>query len=219
MGALPQVGPGFESHRSVASRRRIRPRGDGSDGSSPPSDPFDSPGIVVFDIDGLERLFGSYSEIATKVANDVRARSLAANVAIASNADAAVCAARGFGGITVLQHGSEANRLRDLPLTILFSSPETLETLERWGIRTLGAFAKLPVVEVSERLGQEGVRFHKLARGIGSRPLISHVDPERFAAVMELDYEILTIEPLTFILSRMMDEICARLRSRNSATH
>src|SRR6266446_8334622 len=119
-----------------------------------------SAGTVIFDVEGLERLFGSYSEIATKVTNDVRARGLEANVAIASNADAAICAARGFGGITVLNEDSEAIRLRDLPLSVLFSSPETLETLERWGIRTLGAFAKLPVVDVSERLGQEGVRLH-----------------------------------------------------------
>src|SRR5207237_2630345 len=55
--------------------------------------------------------------------------------------------------------------------------------------------------------------------GVGSRPLVSHTDAERFVEVMELDYEILTIEPLTFILSRMLDGICARLRSRNRATH
>ena len=176
-------------------------------------------GTVVFDVEGLERLFGSYSEIATKVANDVRARGFEANVAIASNVDAAVCAARGFGGITVLNNGSEAKRLRDLPLTVLFSSPEMLETLDRWGIRTLGAFATLPVVEVSERLGQEGVRLHKLARGAGSRPLMTHVQPVRFVEVLDLDYEILTIEPLTFILSRMLDVICTQLRSRNLATH
>src|SRR5215467_8049510 len=178
-----------------------------------------STGTVVFDVEGLERLFGSYSEIATKVATDVRARGLACNVAIASNADAAVCAARGFGGVTVLENGSEAKRLRDLPLTVLFSSPEILETLERWGVRTLGAFAKLPPVNVSERLGKEGVRLHKLALGASSRPLVPYVEPERFVAVMELDYEIVTIEPLTFILSRMLDGICARLRSRNLATH
>src|ERR1700756_1529347 len=108
---------------------------------------------VVFDVEGLERLFGSYSEIATKVATEVRARGLEANVAIASNADAAICAARGFGGITVLNSGAEAKRLRDLSLTVLGPSPELLETLDRWGIRTLGAFAKLPAVEISERLG------------------------------------------------------------------
>ena len=176
-------------------------------------------GTVVFDVEGLERLFGSYSEIAAKVADEVHARGLEANVAIASNADAAVCAARGFGGITVLNSGTEAKRLRDLSVTVLGPSPELLETLDRWGIRTLGAFAKLPAVEISERLGQEGVQLHKLARGAGSRPIIPYAEAERFVEVMELDYEILTIEPLTFILSRMLDGICARLRSRNRATH
>src|SRR5947207_11211413 len=113
------------------------------------------PGAVVFDVEGLERLFGSYSEIASKIAEAARARGLEANVALASNIDAAVCAARGFGGITVLNPGAETKRLRDLSLTVLGPSPELLETLDRWGIRTLGAFAKLPAMEISERLGQE----------------------------------------------------------------
>src|SRR5947208_11963599 len=90
------------------------------------------PGAVVFDVEGLERLFGSYSEIASKIAESARTRGLEANVALASNIDAAVCAARGFGGITVLNHGTEANRLCDLPPAVLSPSPEILETLERW---------------------------------------------------------------------------------------
>jgi protein ImuB len=138
---------------------------------------------------------------------------------VAANAEAAICAARGFGGISVLNRGTEAARLRDLPLTVLSPPPEILETFERWGIRTLGAFAKLPAVQVSERLGQEGVKLHKLAQGTGVRPLVPHAGAVRFVEVMELDYEITTIEPLTFILSRMLDGICARMRSRNLATH
>src|SRR5205809_3585604 len=176
-------------------------------------------GAVVVDVEGLERLFGSYSEIASKIAEAACARGLEANVALASNIDAAVCAARGFGGITVLNHGTEANRLSDLPPAVLSASPEILETLQRWGIRTLGAFAKLPAVDVSARFGQEGIELHKRARGVGSRPLVPHVDRVRFVDVVELDYEIVTIEPLTFILSRMLDGICTRLRSRNFATH
>src|SRR6185503_5665545 len=90
---------------------------------------------------------------------------------------------------------------------------------ERWGIRTLGAFAKLPAVEISERLGQNGVKLHKLAQGAGARPIAMHVEALRFVEVLELDYEIGTIEPLSFILSRMFDDICSRLRRRNLATH
>jgi len=178
-----------------------------------------SAGAVVFDVKGLERLFGGYSEIAEKIRDSVCARGLQANVAVAANADAAVCAARGFCGVTVIQRGTEAARLRDLPLDALKPSPEILETLERWGIRTLGAFANLPAVHVSERLGQEGVKLHKLAQGAGARPIVPHVAALRFVEVMELDYDITTIEPLTFILSRMLDQICSRMRSRNLATH
>jgi protein ImuB len=178
-----------------------------------------SVGTVVFDVEGLERLFGSYSEIAVKVSEQVIARGLMANIAVASNADAAMCAARGFPGITVLNRGTEAKRLADLSLAVLDPSSETLETLDRWGVRTLGAFAKLPAIQVSERLGHEGVQLHKRACGMGSRPLVPYVDPVKFLQAVDLDYELTTIEPLAFILSRMLEQICSRLRARNLATH
>src|SRR5262245_30722852 len=178
-----------------------------------------APGTVVFDLEGMERLFGSYSKIAEQVVEHVRGAGLQANVAVASNPDAAICAARGFPGISVLNRGTEGKRFSSLPLNVLPVSAEILETLERWGIRTFGAFAKLPAVQVSERLGQEGVRLHKLARGVWTRPLDPHSEIRRFMESLELDYEVGTIEPLTFILSRLLDQICTRLRSLNLATH
>src|SRR5262249_37333654 len=99
------------------------------------------------------------------------------------------------------------------------ASAEILETLQRWGIRTVGTFAKLPPIEIAERLGQEGVKLHQLARGASARPIVPYAETLRFMEVMELDYDITAIEPLTFILSRMLDQICSRLRSRNLATH
>jgi protein ImuB len=158
-------------------------------------------------------------EIAEQIQEQARLRGLAPNVALASNADAAICAARGFSGLTVIQRGTEAARLSDLPLSVLAPSAEILETFERWGIRTLCAFAKLPPIEISERLGQEGVKLHQLARGAGARPIVRYAETLRFVEMMDLDYEITAIEPLTFILSRMLDQICSRMRSRNLATH
>jgi protein ImuB len=192
----------------LACASTFSPRVENTDGST-----------LVFDVEGLERLFGSYSEIALKVATAVGGCGLNANVAVAANADAAVCAARGFSGITVLNRGTEEARLRNLPLGVLGPSVEILETLERWGIRTLGAFAALPPLQVAERLGQEGLKLHKRARGANVRPLVPHVEALRFVEVMELEYEITALEPLTFILSRMLEQICSRLRSRNLATH
>jgi protein ImuB len=174
---------------------------------------------VVFDVNGLERLFGGYSEIAEKIHEKMRAYPIQARVALAANPDAAVCAARGFDGVTVIPRGAEPARLGDLPLAILAPSIEMAETLARWGVRTLREFAKLPAIDISARLGQEGVKLHKLAQGAADRPITSHAEPARFVEVQELDYEITAIEPLTFILSRMLDGICRRLRSLNLATH
>src|SRR6516164_4713746 len=77
-----------------------------------------SKGTVVFDAEGLERLFGSYPQIAEQVAEQVRGRGIQANVAVAANPDAAVCTARGFNGTTVINRGMEAH-LSNLPLRVL----------------------------------------------------------------------------------------------------
>src|SRR3974390_1194690 len=75
-----------------------------------------SKGTVVFDAEGLERLFGSYPQIAEQVYEQARTRGIQANIAVAANPDAAICTARGFAGIHVVHRGTEAARLSDLPL-------------------------------------------------------------------------------------------------------
>src|SRR4051812_39850381 len=74
---------------------------------------------VVLDLEGLERLWGSYEQIAKQISQQVLARGIQTNVAVASNPDAAVSAARGLSGITVLSRGNESEKLADLPLTVL----------------------------------------------------------------------------------------------------
>src|SRR5262249_55424856 len=65
------------------------------------------------------------------------------------------------------------------------------------------------------RLGQEGIKIHKLAQGAGTRPIVPQVDALRVGEVMELDYDITIIEPPTFFLLRMFEKICARKGSAN----
>jgi len=174
---------------------------------------------VVIDLDGLERLFGSYHEMAAQIYDGIIQVGLRGNVAIAANVDAAIHAARGFEGILVLPKGSERTRLSALPLEVLSPDLEFIETLHRWGITTLGAFADLPARQVSERLGQHGVHLHTLAQAAGARPLDPYQDTLRFEEATELDHAIALLEPLTFVLARLLDQLCNRLRIRNRSTH
>jgi len=172
---------------------------------------------VALDVDGLERIYGLPQEIAAALARRAAECRLKASVAIAANLDAAVHAARGFAGVSVIPHGDEAKFLGSLPLTLLEPTPEMRETLERWGIRRFRDLAALPELGLAERLGPEGLRLHQLARGAGDRPLVPVNEPLHFVEEAELEYPVELLEPLAFVLARLLHSLCARLTSRGLA--
>jgi len=102
---------------------------------------------------------------------------------------------------------------------VLEPPPEMFETLRRWGVHTFGALGALPAAQLSERLGQEGVRLQALACGRTSRPLVPVEPALEFEEVMELEYSVTLLDPLAFILGRMLDQLCRRLEARSLATN
>jgi len=173
---------------------------------------------VVLDLAGLEPLFGAPRQIAQLLAGRTRELGCEGHIAVAPNPDAAVHAARGFAGITVIAAGEESARLGGLPIHVLAPTPEILETLERWGVRTFQALAALPTVALAERLGQEGIHLQKLARGHTRRTLVPVEAAPRFEEVQELEYPVTLLEPLAFILGGLLNQLCARLKARALAT-
>jgi protein ImuB len=144
-------------------------------------------------------------------------------VAVAANPDTAVLAARGYSGVTVIAEGKEAEQLGSLPVEVLFEnaaaeSAQLLETFSRWGIRKLRELAALPDVSLSERLGQAGIHLQKLARGAICRTLVPFQPPLVFEEVIELEYPLVLLEPLAFLLGRLLERLCARLQAHALAT-
>ncbi len=183
---------------------------------------------VLLDLDGLERLFGPVAAIARDLARRASDLGVESTVAVASNPDAAICAARGFPGVTVIPTGKEAERLGDLPLEVLlslrqfpgdFEPSEILETFDRWGVRNFRTLAALPQIPLSERMGQQGVRLQTLARGAAKRTLSLAEPPLHFEEAVELEYPVALLEPLAFILNRMLEQLCGRLGARALATN
>jgi protein ImuB len=172
-----------------------------------------APGTVLLDLHGTERLLGSPEHFAKAMALRAQEFGFALNLGVATDPDTATYVARGLGGITVIPDGEEAKRLAPLPSEVLFPSPEILDTLENWGVRNLGALAALPSVPLTERLGQEGLRLQRLARGETKRSLVLQEPAENFIRSFEFDDPIETLESLAFILNRLVQELCARLAS------
>lgn len=175
-----------------------------------------SPDTVVFDIRGLRLIFGAPDQIAAGIH---RQMGLPANIALASNPDAAVHAARGIKGVTVIPPGQEAGILASLPLYLLGGSPEFAAAMDAWGIRTFGELATLPPLGVAARLGNDGLHMQRLARGEGNRLLRLQNEPLEFQEEMEPEGPVELLEPLLFLLSQMLHTMCARLSSHSLATN
>ena len=174
---------------------------------------------VILDTEGLERLYKSPEEIAQKIKRLAYQLNLAVSIGIAPNPEAAATAAKGFPDITIIPPGYESKCLGPLPIEILPISTELQETFKTWGIHTLQALAMLPEVGLVKRLGQEGKWLQDLARGTDQRILVP-IEPElKFEESMELEVALELLEPLTFILARLLKQLCTRLLARSLATN
>jgi protein ImuB len=169
---------------------------------------------IVLDLAGLASLFGTDENIARELAERASRIGVIPHVAVASNIEAAILASRGFAGITIVPEGGECASLGGLPIRTLCTDTEVLETLERWGVNCLRELAALPILQLSERLGQNGVRLHELARGARVRSLVLAEACLQFAEEMELEDSVEELEPLSFLLGRLLDQLCARLEER-----
>jgi protein ImuB len=192
---------------------------------------------VVLDLRGLERLFGDARTIAEELRRTAADRGIRVRVAVAGTRTATRLLVRHRAGLTVIEPGTEAMALASLPISVLgefepgdatsrrsadeshrASKAEELAVggvLRRWGVRTLGEFAALPGDEIASRLGQDGVAWQRLARGGDPAPLVPSAPEERFAQALELEWPIEELEPLSFVLSRLMEPLSAHLERRD----
>jgi len=86
-----------------------------------------------------------------------------------------------------------------------------LEILTKWGIRSLGALTELSGPDIHERLGARGALWQSLARGVDRRPMVPWVDEVPFEAALELEWPIEGLEPLSFVLARLLEPLADRL--------
>ena len=200
------------------------------------------PREITLDLSGLSRLFGDARTIAGELRRTAADRGLQVRVAIAGSRTAARLLVRHRAGLTIVEPGDDAAVLAPLPLELLLhvrrggpstsakaaadksGPPDTdaddidadiCASFRRWGLRTLGEVAALPPADVAARLGQAGVQWQRLARGEDPAPLVPAVPEERFEQALDLEWPIEGLEPLSFVLGRLMDPLAAHLERRD----
>jgi protein ImuB len=182
--------------------------------------------LVSIDVSGLERLIGLPDAIAEELRRDAASRGVRVHVGVAATRMAAVVLALARPGVTVVARGEQAAALAAIPIGVLekidaisdfrlLTSDFKLQTFTHWGLRTLGDLAVLPPADLVARLGVSARAWQAIARGEDLRPLIPTLPDERFESSLELEWPIDGLEPLSFVLTRLLEPLSTRLERRD----
>ena len=174
------------------------------------------PTPVLLDLSGLGRLWPTPHALGRALLDAAAARAIEAQAALAFTRETALVVARACPGLTVVPAGGEAEALAPLPLALLEVTLEQQELLARWGLRTIGDLARLPPAALAARLGPDGPRLVRLARGEDAGAFVTAPLPERFETTLELDWPVEGLEPLAFLLSRVLEPLTAALAARGA---
>lgn len=176
------------------------------------------PGRVFIQVDDLGHLYPSEQSTAQVIQQRALRMGLGVRVAIADRKATARVATRAHERV-VVPPGTDAAFLAPLALGIL-GEPlpvDLAEAFGRWGLGRVGAFAALPAADVGLRLGPLGARLHRVARADDDEPFLPALPPDAIEEALALDYAIIELEPLAFVLRGLCDRLLARLACRSLA--
>lgn len=117
--------------------------------------------------------------------------------------------------ITLVKVGEDAAFLASYPIDVLDPPPPLRALLEGLGIATCGDLARLPRESVEVRLGADGVRSWRLARGDDPRRMFTAPVRELPNASLEwVDYTLADPERMLFIINALAGNVCDALEER-----
>ncbi|MGE3509366.1 MAG: hypothetical protein AB7N65_10830 [Vicinamibacterales bacterium] len=179
----------------------------------------------------------AWRTIGEELLRSAMARQTRLHVAVAGTRTAALVLAHARPGLTIVPPGQEAAALASVPLTVLghvagsvvppvrtgsratldpaAQSAEVMRTFTRWALRTLGDLAALPAAALTARLGRPALVWQAIARGDDVRPLVPTEPEERFEETLDLEWPIEGLEPLSFVLTRLLEPLSTRLERRD----
>lgn len=179
-------------------------------------------------IDGLGALWGPEAALIERVTSALRTAlpetarddpALVPRAGIAGTHFAATLAAVAArpGTPVIVEPGTEATFLADLPSARLTSDPDVRARLARFGLRRIGAVADLPRSALVARFGEEGAVLHARARGEETEPFRARRASEHLALALPIEPPVEELEPLRFVLHRLVAAITAQLAGRGLA--
>ena len=179
---------------------------------------LEPPDGLVLEIGASLSLFGGLPPLQQSILGELDAIGYSAFFAIAPIAGAAWLLALNRTPKVISDTQQLTRELLQLPLSLLAVPLEKKTALYRLGLRSIGDCQRLPRAGLAQRLGPE--LLNSIDRALGRRPEVREfIDPpDHFDAQILLTQPVEQIQPLLFILQRLLRQLCGYLRARDAAT-
>jgi len=179
---------------------------------------MEEPDAILADITSTSHLFQGRGGMEMAVRTTLEQIGYQARSVIAHGPDTAWALAA-FGKEVWREYlpGEDVRALAFLPLEALRPPEAAVAHLESVGIHRVGQLLEFPVETLNRRFGSEGRRILRLAQGVDERvleclrPSIPLLEEER------IEEGCFALEPLSFVLKRILDRLEARMRGRSQA--
>jgi hypothetical protein len=201
-----------------AAFERLAAFSPGLAGTSDPADP--SFGLIRAQLDGLERLWGPEPVIARRLIEATTPLLPApplAGIAGTSFAATAAAARASPGEPCLVEPTGEVDFLAPLPAGLLTDDPDVRARLARLGLRRIGQIAGIARSSLVARFGIEGERMGARARGEETERFAPRRGPERLVLGLPVEPPTTGIEPLRFLLRRLVAALADQIDARGAA--
>lgn len=167
------------------------------------------------DLTGTTHLFGGEERFCRRLLRFLQRLGFTARIAIAGTPGAAHALAR-FGGrdILLLDSGTEATALAELPVAALRLEVAALTAAARFGLERVADLIRLPRGPMAKRLGLDAVTRLDQALGHVAEPITPVVPFEAPEMSRRLLEPISTPESITQVISDLVDDLIGVLQQR-----
>lgn len=173
---------------------------------------IDLPDALVLDITGCAHLWGSEKQYLTDISRRLENFGYNIRVAIADTIGAAWAVARFGKDEFIIEKGQQTKAMISLPPSALRLETETIERLEKLGLRQISNFINMPRTALRRRFGQSLLK--KLDQALGyEEETIQPIHPiEPYQERLPCLEPIVTLTGIEIALERLLDSLCKRLK-------
>lgn len=174
---------------------------------------IDLPDGLILDISGCTHLWGGERGYLKEIVNKLRASGYDARAAVADTIGTAWAIAR-YGKTTpIIERGTQAQALLNLPPGALRLETPVLQKLQKLGFRSIKGFMQIPRTVLRRRFGDAFLLRLAQALGVEDEQMVPLVPPVPYTERLPCLEPVRTAKAIEIAIQRLLEALCLRLQS------